>query len=49
MPQKSFPSHDEMADYLEDYVRHFGCRYAPVRKFSDAPQRTWFPDLDADR
>jgi putative flavoprotein involved in K+ transport len=23
MPQKSFPSHDEMADYLEDYVRHF--------------------------
>ena len=28
MPQKGFPSHDEMADYLEDYARHF---QLPVR------------------
>jgi putative flavoprotein involved in K+ transport len=40
MPLKSFPSHDEMADYLEDYARHF---QLPVRTC------TWVQQLSPNR
>ncbi len=38
MPLRSFPSHDEMADYLEAYARHFELPVRTGTRVSNCPQ-----------